>query len=199
MQQRSRHPLTIALVNDYEVVVRGLQAMLAPFSERVRVVELEVDGTPTRRADIALFDTFGTRSDPLERVRQMAQDDQIAHVVLYTWDASHRSRWEAASAGASGLVLKSCCGEELVSRLESIASGERIGLAQAPPERRLTARELEVLTLVAQGRTNQAIATELYLSLDTVKTHVSRLLRKLDASNRTELALRMLAASPPTS
>lgn len=185
-------PLTLALVNDYEVVVRGLESMLAPFADRVQIIELEIEGTPDLPADVALFDTYGCPSDPLERARRMVDERQVSHVVLYTWDPDTRARASAAAAGVSGLILKSSCGRELVEQIERVVRGERVGLESpcTPPLlSRITPREHQVLALIAQGRSNQAIAAELFLSLDTVKSHVSRLLQKLGATNRTELAL----------
>ena len=67
-------PIRISIVNDYEVIVRGLAAMLAPFGDRVTVVETEAGGLPDLPADIALFDTFAGRRRSLSRVDELAHD-----------------------------------------------------------------------------------------------------------------------------
>ena len=64
-------PITVALVNDYEIILRGLHSMLTPFSDRIEVVEHETSGTPDKPADVALFDTFASRRDALDRAREM--------------------------------------------------------------------------------------------------------------------------------
>lgn len=81
-------PITVALVNDYEIIVRGLAAMLAPFSDRVTIVEITVGGEPERFADVALFDTFAGRRYAIERAHEMVRDGYVDHVLLYTWDAA---------------------------------------------------------------------------------------------------------------
>lgn len=194
----SPHPpglLTVSLVNDYEIIVQGLAAMLAPFADRVTVVELEVDGTPDRCADVALFDTFGGRRHTLERADQMVRERRARHVVLYTWDASAGFLSRARDIGVAGVVWKGRSATELVDALERVARGERCGLddpfgnrerASASP---LSWREQEILALVALGRSNREIADELFLSVDTVKTYLRRLYDKLGVHNRAQAAV----------
>jgi DNA-binding NarL/FixJ family response regulator len=191
-----RTPVTVTLVNDYEVVVRGLQSMLAPFADRVRVVGMEVGSEPTHVADVGLFDTFGGRKHVLARAEKMVTDGYVDHVVFYTWDAAAPFLDEAERIGVSGVILKSATGAELVDAIERVASGERVGLSHVTRSRRrasedeLSAREREVLALVALGLTNRAIADELYLSVDTVKTYVRRVYTKLGVVNRAQAASR---------
>src|SRR5215204_1079088 len=193
---RSTAPLTVSLVNDYEIIVSGLATMLAPFSDRVRVVELNVQDEPSRQADVALFDTFAGRRHALSRAATMVRDRYVDHVVLYTWDATADFLAQAEQAGVSGVILKSVGGERLVQALERILSGERMGMSHITRSPRseqtneLSNREREVLALLALGSTNRQIANELYLSVDTVKSHMRRLYSKLGVSNRTQAALR---------
>jgi DNA-binding NarL/FixJ family response regulator len=190
-----RKPIAVALVNDYEIIVQGLAAMLSPFSERVQVVEMSVGDEPHRRADVALFDTFAGRRYAIDRARDMVQEGHVDHVLLYTWDAAPEFLALAAEAGVSGVALKSQEGAGLVEVIERVASGERIGLedvhrgrhARAPDA--LSAREQEVLALIALGMSNVEIGSELFLSVDTVKTYVRRLYRKLGVRNRAQAAL----------
>lgn len=189
-------PITVALVNDYEIIVHGLAAMLSPFADRVRVVEMSVGSEPEQRADVALFDTFAGRRHAVERARDMVRDGHVDHVLLYTWDAAPEFLALAVDAGVSGVALKSQEGSALVDLIERIADGERIGLenvhrgrhSRAPDT--LSTREQEVLALIALGMSNAEIGRELFLSVDTVKTYVRRLYAKLGVKNRAQAALR---------
>jgi two-component system, NarL family, response regulator LiaR len=194
--QGSGAPLTVSLVNDYEIIVSGLATMLQPYSDRVEVVELNVEREPRRQADVALFDTFAGRRHALSRAAAMVRDGYVDHVVLYTWDATADFLAQAEQAGVSGVILKSVSGERLVQALERTASGERMGMSHITRSPRseqtneLSNREKEVLALLALGSTNRQIANELYLSVDTVKSHMRRLYSKLGVTNRTQAALR---------
>jgi two-component system, NarL family, response regulator LiaR len=187
-----RQPLSVTLLNDYEIIVQGLLRMLEPFTDRIRIVETEVGGLPSMPTDIALFDTFGGRRQSLARVKAMARDLSIGKVVLYTWDAPPAFRDDIAGYAVDAVILKSETGEALVEALERIHAGEINGfdeLEDATPSTTLTQREQEVLALMALGSSNREIAHELYLSIDTVKTHVRTLFQKLGVANRTQAAL----------
>jgi two-component system, NarL family, response regulator LiaR len=189
-----RPPVSVALVNDYELVVRGLAAMLEPYAARVEVVELDVaDEVPEQPVDVALIDTFGTQDHALGRAREVVEAGRARHVMIYTWDTVPEVRQEIIEAGLAGMVVKSASAEELVSAIERVAAGE-IAIVEGPSTARrsegfdppgpLSERETEVLVLLAQGLTNRQIAEALYLSPETVKTYVSRLYAKLGVTNR---------------
>lgn len=196
IMDRHTTPLTVSLVNDYEIIVSGLATMLQPYSERVQIVELKVDGEPRRQADLALFDTFGGRRHALSRAAAMVREGYVDHVMLFTWDATADFLAQAEQVGISGVVLKSVSAERLVQAIERAVHGERIGLTHVTRSPRseqseeLSNREKEVLALLALGSTNRQIASELYLSVDTVKSHMRRLYSKLGVTNRTQAALR---------
>lgn len=193
--ESAQKPISVVLVNDYEIILQGLAAMLAPFSDRVRVVEMDVGCEPQTLADVALFDTFAGRRLAIERARDMVRQGRVKHVVLYTWDAAAEFLTLADRAGVSGVVLKSASGEVLVDVIERVALGERIGLGtlhrgrQSRSQNGLSAREEEVLALIALGKSNGEIGEELFLSVDTVKTYVRRLYAKLGVKNRAQAAL----------
>jgi DNA-binding NarL/FixJ family response regulator len=185
-------PIRVALVNDYEIIVEGLRVMLEPFADRINVVELVAGDTPDMRCDVALFDTFAGRRHALGRVREMLADRHVGKVVLYTWDAPAAFLDDATAARVDGVILKSDAGVRLVEAIERVHRGEPVGIDEAradEPPTVLSEREREVLALLAQGASNREIAAELYLSIDTVKTHVRHLFAKLDVSNRTRAAL----------
>jgi DNA-binding NarL/FixJ family response regulator len=184
----------VGVINDYEIIVRGVAAMLAPYEQRVEVVETEVGGRPSTPMDVALFDTFAGRRHTLSRAAEMVRNRTARHVVLYTWDAAAPFVAAARDIGVSGVVLKTRSAESLVEALERVAAGERVGLddeGDGFPARNveLSDRESEVLALIAQGMTNAEIARELYLSVETVKTYVKRLYAKLDVHNRAQAAV----------
>lgn len=185
-------PLLISVVNDYELVVKGAAAMLAPFTDRVRVVDLQVAGLPERRIDIALFDTFGTQEESvLERCRSMQSDGVAGRIVLYTWQLTPGTRQRAVTSGVDGIIMKTEPADKLVDALEAVADGHRVGLdAPADHSTGLTTREREILELMAVGRTNFEIARALFVSEETVKTYAKRLFRKLGVRNRVEAAVR---------
>lgn len=185
-------PIRVAIVNDYEVVVRGLAAMLEPFPDRVVVTELDSGGVPSEQADIALFDTFAGRRHALERLDVMARDSDIAKIVIYTWDLPQGFSDDLARRSVDAVIMKSTAGAQLVEALERVHRGEPVGLvgdSTAADQPTLTERETEVLALLGRGLSNGEIAHELYLSVDTIKTHVRKLFAKLEVSNRTQAAL----------
>jgi DNA-binding NarL/FixJ family response regulator len=181
-------------VNDYEIIVRGLQAMLEPYGDRINVVELDVLTTPDHRVDVALFDTFAAHRDSIQRSMTMAEEGNAEHVVLYTWDASPAFLDAARSAGVAAVLRKSLTGAHLVDALTLIVQGRPVAQDElsgiiSEDEQPLTMREREVLALLALGLSNAEIAAELYLSADTVKTHIRRLFKKLGVRNRTQAAM----------
>jgi len=187
-----REPIRVTLVNDYEIIVQGLRRMLEPFQDRIEIVESQVGGVPDVPTDIALFDTFAGRRYALQRVRLMARDRSIGKVVLYTWDAPPAFRDDIMQSSIDGVILKAVTGEALVESLERIHAGESLGLdgfSECPVSAALSEREQEVLALIALGMSNRQIAHELYLSVDTIKTHVRSVFGKLGVANRTQAAL----------
>jgi len=187
--------ITVGIINDYEVVVRGVAAMLAPYANRVKVVELDTGGMPQTPSDVALFDTFAGRRHTLSRAADMVRNGSARHVVLYTWDAAPPFVRAAEEIGVSGVVLKTRSADLLVDSIERVVAGERVGFDIDPSARTsprlvdLSDRESEVLALIAKGLTNAQIADELYLSIETVKTYVKRLYAKLDVHNRAQAAV----------
>lgn len=216
--EEGRHqPLRVAVVNDYEVIVRGVAGMLEPFADRVVVVATEVGGVPDEPADVALFDTFGGHRTILGRAREMVTDRQVGRVVLYTWSADVDLLSIARASGVSGVLSKACGAAELVDGLERIAAGDRVGLdaplrlaghhvtsgsltPQFDLHANLTAREQEVLAMLGLGLSNRDIANELFLGVETVRTYVRQVYQKLGVKNRTQAAVRarVLGLEPAT-
>ncbi|WP_203568793.1 response regulator transcription factor [Aestuariimicrobium ganziense] len=198
-------PLRVALVNDYEVVVKGLRQMLLPYAERVNVVELDVAhkdiNTPV---DIALYDSFAHEGLSLNGVRELIRDQQVRHVVLYTWTMDSHYVDAALGAGASGVLSKAMGGAALVSALERISAGQRLVSASHPrnrdqesaePRRNgdwpgreagLTQREAEMVALITRGLTNADIAERTYLSPNSVKSYIRSAYKKIGVVRRSQ-------------
>jgi DNA-binding NarL/FixJ family response regulator len=160
--------------------------------------------------DIVLMDIRMPELDGIEATRRIKADPATADVrvlILTTFDLDEYV-YDALRAGASGFLLKDTLPDDLLAGIRVVAGGEALlspritrrlieEFAQRPepsaasraPIEGLTERELEVLALVAKGLSNAEIATELIMSPATAKTHVSRLLTKLAARDRTQLVM----------
>jgi DNA-binding NarL/FixJ family response regulator len=190
----------IALANDYDIVVAGLAAMLAPFGDRVAVDELfvgELDPSLARPVDVLLFDTYGRSELGFEALTTLTANPSVRHVVIYTWEGRPPFVDRALRAGVSGWLTKSLAPAELVDALERVAGGEQVVIRNTVRAPRnaglwpgqtaaLTERESEVLSLLAKGLRNAEIAKAMFLSPETVKFHLRHLYRKLGVSSRGE-------------
>jgi DNA-binding NarL/FixJ family response regulator/anti-sigma regulatory factor (Ser/Thr protein kinase) len=191
---RPRRPVRVALVNDFEAPLRAVQAMLAPYADRVQVVDIEAGSNDVAPADIALFDTFGGKRHVLERVRDLVRRGSIGHVVVYTRDASPRFVEAAVQTGVSDVLLKTTVDEELVAALETVAAGRHpdtpVGRTpRLPASNVLDARDQELLAMLGLGLSNEQIAEEMFLGIETIRTHLRGLFRKLGVNNRTQAAM----------
>ena len=188
--------IRVALVNSVEAVRRSLAGMLEPFAPRIRLTTLEPEGTlfaADTRADVALFDVH-VGDDPLQRVRALVEDPRVAYVALFANSSSPFLIDAALAIGAAGVVTKGSEPATLATALEQISLGRQVGLERRPADDTpLTEREQEVLRLLGMGLSNQAIGRELFLGVETIRTHVRQILRKLGVVNRTQAALRATA------
>lgn len=185
-------PVRLALSNDYEVVLRGLAAMLAVHSDRVQVVEITGATRMATDVDVILFDTFGRMPADDEKLTQIVAANDAA-VVVYSW---HTYPEEAGLArGAAGYLHKGLSAEELVDAIVAIHEhrpvaarrpAEETMAAWPGQEHGLSARESEVIAFLAQGMTNDEIAQRSYLSVNTVKTYLRTAYRKIGAQRRSQ-------------
>jgi len=186
-------PLHVALVTTADPVRRLVTNMLRPFAPRVQLTsfdDLPPRTAPGAAADVALFDLYGDH--PLQRVRALVDDPRVAHVALFAASTSPFLVDAALAIGVSAVVMKGLEPGDLVAALEQVRDGERVGLDRTHPDDTgsLTDREQQVLLLLSTGMSNQEIGRELYLGVETIRTHVRQILRKLRVSNRTQAAMR---------
>jgi DNA-binding NarL/FixJ family response regulator len=199
--ERGGRLITVALVNDYELVLRGLVAMLAPYRSLLSVIELAIDTEPESAVDVALFDSYGHVQLGLDRVTALAATPHVASVAVYTSFATSTQRDMALEAGARGVLSKALSAEELADALVAIARGEEVisdDFSQGPrtgwpgSELGLTARESEVAALLMQGMSNKDIAQALWISQNTVKSHLKAIFDKTDARSRSQAIMRIV-------
>ncbi len=117
-------PLRVCLHNDYEVVVRGLQSMLQPYADRVRVVELDSRMPVARDVEITLYDTFGKAQVDGEDIDEVIENSHAGKIVIYTWNMHPVLIDQAFAKGCRGYIDKGVSGEDLVHALERIDAGD---------------------------------------------------------------------------
>ena len=199
-------PVRVCVVDDYDIVVAGTAALLAPHADLVRVVERTTEEGPDHRVDVALLDCFAL-PDGAGIIAELARHPKVGKVVVYAWDVDADLIDAALRSGAHGYLSKGLDGRRLAEGIVAAHRGEEVvaraavdpdadGADPDPGVRRwpgqtagLTERESEVLALITQGRSTRAIATALYIGVNSVKTHTQKVFRKIGVSTRTEAAL----------
>jgi DNA-binding NarL/FixJ family response regulator len=203
---------TLLIADDHELARAGLRALLA----REHNLEVLAEATTgaeavylacSLRPDVVLMDVRMPDMDGLAATRAIKQTCPGIAVLIVTMHADPDYLFEALKAGAAGYVLKDTTRRDLAEAVQRVLAGETLlepRLAEqllrrlagesrddvAVPAESLTAREREVLQLVAQGKTNPEIADALAVSVATVKVQVERIIDKLGVSDRTQAAVR---------
>lgn len=201
--------IRVLIADDHALVRKGIRALLATETDISVVGEAENGRQAVAEAerldpDIILMDLVMPEMDGIEAIRQIKSRQLEVRILVLTSFAADDKVFPAIKAGALGYLLKDSGPEELVRAIHQVYRGESSlhpmiarkllqelsGPADRPPSPEpLTERELEVLQLVAQGRSNQDIADYLVISEATVRTHVSNILGKLHLASRTQAAL----------
>lgn len=198
------------MVDDHEVVRLGMKVLLDKHQGFTVVAEADSEDEAVEQAirhepDIVLMDIRLAGGSGIEACHQIKQVLPDTKVIILTSFADDELLFAAIRAGATGYVLKQVGGGDLIRALEGTARGESmldpsltqrvfvevrrsIQKEEAVAFADLTGQERQVLALIAAGKTNREIATELYLSEGTVRNYVSSILSKLNVSNRAEAA-----------
>ncbi|MBL1108661.1 response regulator transcription factor [Streptomyces sp. 5-8] len=206
-----RKPARVVVADDQTVVREGI-VMLLGLLPGVEVVGAAGDGEEAVRLvgelvpDVVLMDLRMPRCDGVEATRRIRAEYPGTQVVVLTTYADDESLFPALRAGARGYLTKDAGGEEIVRAVHSVLSGdaglspsvqrrllERLSRSEAEPVPAmdeapdgLTARETEVLVLIAEGLSNQEIARRLHVSTATVKTHINNLFAKTGLKDRAQ-------------
>jgi len=196
-------PITVALVDDYDVVVQGVANMLEPYSDRVVITELDSSMPVVETVDIVLYDSFAQPESDHEEIGVLVANPRAQRVVIYTWNFHPALVESARQHGAHGYLSKTLPARELVAALEAVHSGREV-ISEPPPGARtrsapgldwpgrgdgLSEREAEILALITQGKSNADVARLTYLSPNTVKSYIRTIYRKLGVGSRTQAVL----------
>ena len=202
-------PIRILIVDDHTIVRDGLIALINA-EPGMLVIGVGADGVEAvekARAlnpDVILLDLIMPRKDGVQATAEIKKENPAARILILTSFAEDHQVFSAIRAGAIGYLMKDTSSDDLIQAIRDVYQNRpalQPAIArklmhdiqnqpdQAASENNLTDREIEILQMVAQGRTNQQIADALFLSERTVRTHITNILAKLRLENRTQAAL----------
>jgi DNA-binding NarL/FixJ family response regulator len=190
--------ITCLIVDDHEVVREGLRLSLSR-SPHIRVVgeagygQAAIDLAERRRPDVVIMDVRMPGMDGLDATKELTEKTPDTAVLIFTAYSERSLLARGLESGAKGYILKEAPHETLIRAIEKVAGGESfIDPALMPAflsgkdrEDMLTGREREILQLLADGMSNADVAARLFISQETVKSHVRHILAKLEADTRT--------------
>ena len=201
MSPPTKGPITVALVDDYDVVVIGVANMLERYRDRVVIAELDSTMPVSDTVDIVLYDSFAQPESDHEEIATLVANPCAHRVVVYTWNFHPDLVASAQQQGAHGYISKTLPARELVAALEAVHAGEQV-VSDVPSRARsapgldwpgrgegLSDRESEILALITQGMSNADVARLTYLSPNTVKSYIRTIYRKIKAGSRTQAVL----------
>lgn len=200
--------IRILLADDHEMVRIGVSAYLSTQPDMEVVAEADdgkvaVEKALELRPDIILMDLVMKEMDGIEATKQIIAEWPEAKIIIVTSFLDDDKVYPALEAGATSYLLKTSKANKIADAIRATYKGETIlepevtgkimtkmrqGQEEALHEQ-LTKRELEILMLMAEGKTNQEIADELFIALKTVKVHVSNILGKLQVQDRTQAVI----------
>ncbi|MCM3762641.1 response regulator transcription factor [Alkalihalobacillus oceani] len=200
--------IRVLLVDDHEMVRMGLSAYLSTQSDIEIVGQASngqegIDLAVEQKPDVILMDLVMEGMDGIAATAAITKKLADVKVIVLTSFIDDEKVYPVIEAGAFSYLLKTSSAAEITSAIRSAAKGEAVveakvtnkmmqrmrGAKEKQPHDSLTPRELEVLQLIGEGKSNQEIADELYIGIKTVKTHVSHILQKLGLDDRTQIAV----------
>jgi DNA-binding NarL/FixJ family response regulator len=194
-------PISIALVDDYDVVLIGLAHMFDPYRDRIAVAEIDANRPVVQDVDIVLYDSFAQPQADSDELSVLIDNPHARQVAVYTWNFHPDLIDNALRKGANGYLSKTLPARELVAALEAIHAGTTV-ISPAPRKARpspglewpgrsegLTERESEILALITQGKSNADVAATTYLSMNSIKSYVRSIYRKIGVKSRTQAVL----------
>src|SRR3954466_2539964 len=190
--------ISVLIVDDHEVVREGLRLSLSRASH-IRVIGEAADGAAAlalverRKPDVVIMDVRMPGMDGLEATKEILKVQPEAAILIFTAFSERSLLARGLESGAKGYILKEAPHETLLRAIERVAKGEGYIDPQLMPAflsgkdqtDMLTAREREILQLLADGMSNADVAAKLFISQETVKSHVRHILTKLEADTRT--------------
>ncbi len=205
----AREPIRVFLLDDHEIVRRGIKELLESEGDIVVVGEsgsaVEAAARiPALRPHVAILDGRLPDGSGVDVCREVRSVDPTIHALILTSYDDDDALFAAIMAGAAGYVLKQVRGNDLIDTVRRVAAGQsmldpavttrvmerlRSGPPVDPTVQQLTSQEQRILDLIAEGMTNRQIASTLFLAEKTVKNYVSSLLAKLGLSSRTQAAI----------
>jgi DNA-binding NarL/FixJ family response regulator len=201
MNPTEPRPIKVALVDDYDVVVIGVANILGKYPDRVVIAEIDTNASVSDEVDVVLYDSFAQPESDHDEIKVLVDNPRARRVVVYTWNFHPDLIDQAKRQGVHGYLSKSLPANDLVAALEAVHAGEVV-VTEPPPRARpasgsdwpgrskgLSDRESEVLALITQGKSNLEIAALCYLSINTVKSYVRSVYRKIDVESRTQAVL----------
>lgn len=200
--------IKVLLVDDHEMVRIGVGTFLAAQNDMEVVGEAEngkkgVELALSLRPDIILMDLVMDEMDGIEATKQIIKEWPDAKIIIVTSFIDDEKVYPAIEAGATSYLLKTSRATDIAEAVRSTYQGQSVLESEVtgkmmrkmrrhdntPLHDQLTNRELEILLLMTEGKSNQEIADELFISLKTVKTHVSNILSKLEVQDRTQAVI----------
>lgn len=189
--------IRIAIVEDHPLTTAGLRSVIAAAGNRFEVIwdaatgERAIARSQEKAPDVLLIDMLLPDMTGADVIRELRGRGVQSRFLVLTSSAGSENIHRALAAGASGYLLKSSAAEALIRALESVHAGHRVipadvaeRLSERAPESDLTQREMDVLRCLINGGANHEIAGALGIGVGTVRTHISRILLKLGASDR---------------
>jgi len=194
-------PITVALVDDYDVVLLGLAHMFDGYENRVRVVEIDSRESIEDPVDVVMYDSFAQPESDQDEIDALVSNPRAGRIVVYTLNFHPSLIASAIDRGVDGYLSKAIPALQLVESIEAIHSGEKVindatrraksahALDWPGKTHGITDRESEILALITQGKSNADVAKLTYLSPNTVKSYIRSVYRKIGVASRTQAVL----------